>query len=53
MLLTGNYEIKLVDLGFSKQMDRSHATSILGSPAYMSPEVYKAKYYLNSDVWYY
>ena len=52
MLLTRGNIIKLVDLGFSKQMDKSHVCSFLGTPAYMSPEVHKEKYYLNADVWY-
>ena len=57
MLLTGRDEIKLADLGLSKLMDRSHASSYAGTPAYMSPEVFKAQfmetsYYPNTDVWY-
>ena len=57
MLLTERNEIKLADLGLSKIMDKTHASSYAGSPAYMSPEVFKAqvldvKYYPNTDIWY-
>ena len=56
MLLTERNEIKLADLGLSKIMDNTHASSYKGSPAYMSPEVFKSqvmviKYYPNTDIW--
>ena len=57
MLLTERNEIKLGDLGLSKVMDNTHASSHAGTPMYMSPEVFKAqfldvKYYPNTDIWY-
>ena len=57
MLLSGRNEIKLGDLGLSKLMDKTHASSHAGTPMYMSPEVFKAqvldiKYYPNTDIWY-
>ena len=57
MLLTERNEIKLADLGLSKIMDKTHASSFVGSRAYMSPESFKAqfmktKYYPNTDIWY-
>ena len=57
MLLTERNEIKLADLGLSKLMDKSYASSRAGTPLYMSPEVFKAqfmdvKYYPNTDNWY-
>ena len=57
MLLTERNEIKLADLGLSKIMADSHASSCKGSPSYMSPEVFKSqvmkiKYYPNTDIWY-
>ncbi len=57
MLLTGRNEIKLADLGLSKMMEKTHASTFAGSPVYMSPEIFKAqvleiKYYPNTDVWY-
>lgn len=56
MLLSGANEIKLADLGLSKNMAKSHASSYLGTPLYMSPEVFKAQYmkiqyYPNTDIW--
>jgi serine/threonine protein kinase len=58
MLLTSRNEIKLADLGISKLMDKTHASSYAGSPVYMSPEIFKAqfmemKYYPNTDIWYF
>ena len=57
MLLNGSNEIKLGDLGLSKLMDKSHASTHAGTPIYMSPEVFKAQfmdtiYYPNTDIWY-
>jgi serine/threonine protein kinase len=57
MLLTGTNVLKLADLGLSKIMDKTHASTYAGSPAYMSPEVFKAQvmkisYYPNTDIWY-
>ena len=58
LFLTGTNEIKIADLGLSKIMDKTHASTYAGSPAYMSPEVFKAqfiemKYYPNTDIWYF
>ena len=55
MLLTERNEIKLADLGLSKIMDKTHASTFAGSRAYMSPESFKAqfmktKYYPNTDI---
>ena len=56
MMLSGNNEIKLGDLGISKLMENTHASTHAGTPQYMSPEVFKAqvmetKYYPNTDIW--
>ena len=56
MLLSGRNEIKLGDLGLSKLMKKSHASSCAGNPLYMSPEVFKSQFiytkcYPNTDVW--
>ena len=56
MLLNRKNEIKLGDLGISKLMENSHASTHAGTRQYMSPEVFKAqfmvtKYYPNTDVW--
>ena len=57
MLLSGKDEIKLADLGTSKLMENTHASTHAGTPAYMSPEMFKSQfmdtvYYPNTDVWY-
>ena len=57
MLLTERNQIKLADLGISKQMINTHASTHAGTLHYMSPEVFKAQfvdtiYYPNTDVWY-
>ena len=57
MFLSGRNDIKLGDLGISKLMDRTHASTHAGTPPYMSPEVFKAqfmdtKYTSNTDVCY-
>ena len=56
MLLSGRNEIKLGDLGISKIMEETHASTYAGTKEYMSPEVFKAqvldiKYYPNTDIW--
>jgi len=56
MLLNGKNEIKIGDLGISKLMENTHASTHAGSPVYMSPEVFKAQfldtiYYPNTDIW--
>ena len=56
MLLDGKNEIKLADLGISKIMEETHASTFAGTKEYMSPEVFKAqvlniKYYPNTDIW--
>lgn len=57
MLLTDRNHIKIADLGAAKIMDKTHASSFVGTKPYMSPEVIKAQndgisiYYPNTDVW--
>ena len=56
MLLSGKNEIKLGDLGISKLMENTHASTFTGTRQYISPEVFKAqfmeiKYYPNTDIW--
>ena len=57
MLLSRRNEIKLADLGISKLMENTHASTHVGTIHYMSPEVFKSlvsviKYYPNTDIWY-
>ena len=56
MLLNVRDEIKLTDLGISKLMEKTHASTHAGTLPYMSPEVFKAQfmdniYYPNTDIW--
>ena len=56
MLLNGKNEIKFADLGISKIMEETHASTYASTKEYMSPEVFKAqvsdiKYYPNTDIW--
>ena len=55
-MLSGRDEIKIGDLGISKIMENTHASTHAGTPVYMSPEIFKAQfmdtiYYPNTDVW--
>lgn len=55
--MTARDQIKLADLGMAKSMEKSYASSYVGTKQYMSPEISKAqyenvKYSPNTDVWY-
>ena len=57
MLLSSKNEIKIADLGTSKSIERSIASTFAGTLAYMSPEIFKnfvdeVEYKTNVDVWY-
>jgi len=54
--LSGRDEIKIGDLGISKIMENTHASTFAGTLPYMSPEVFKAQfmqseYYPITDIW--
>ena len=54
MFLSRRNEIKLGDLGISKIMEKSHASTHAGTKEYL--KVFKAqvsdiKYYPNTDIW--
>jgi len=54
IFLLGNGQLVIGDLGISKVLDKSSdfTQTTIGTPYYMSPEVYKARpYNLKSDVW--
>ena len=57
MLLSIENDIKLTDLGSAKLMDKTTgASTYIGTPKYMSPEIFKAKvmdikHYPNTDIW--
>jgi serine/threonine-protein kinase ULK/ATG1 len=53
-LLMHNYSLRIADLGFSKCID-SHEQlleSVVGSPLYMSPQIFERKKYTEkTDIW--
>lgn len=53
ILLTNEYNIKITDFGFAKQVDKnSLITTLCGSPMYMAPEIInKQDYDIKSDLW--
>ena len=58
ILPNGNMDIKLADFGIAKQMEvgdyekEAYTNSLLGTPIYMAPEVWKGNGYgKSSDVW--
>ena len=56
LLLTSNMQIRLADLGLAILLTKSHASSYVGTPHYMSPEIFEIQfkdshYYPNTDVW--
>ena len=53
ILLTNEYNIKITDFGFAKQIDKnSLITTLCGSPMYMAPEIInKQDYDIKSDLW--
>lgn len=42
---------KIGDFGISKELTKSYASTIAGTPMYMSPEQYAKKCTVQSDVW--
>ena len=53
ILLTNEYNIKITDFGFAKQIDKNALINTLcGSPMYMAPEIINKKEYdIKSDLW--
>lgn len=53
ILLTNEYNIKITDFGFAKQIEKnSLITTLCGSPMYMAPEIInKQDYDIKSDLW--
>ncbi len=53
ILLTNEYNIKITDFGFAKQVEKnSLITTLCGSPMYMAPEIInKQDYDIKSDLW--
>ena len=53
ILLTNEYNIKITDFGFAKQIEKNTLiTTLCGSPMYMAPEIInKQDYDIKSDLW--
>jgi eukaryotic-like serine/threonine-protein kinase len=43
--------LKVADFGISRFMEKSHASTVIGSPPYMAPEHFKGKAVLASDIY--
>ena len=48
---SNNGEIRIGDLGLSTPMKNSFTTSVLGTPAFMAPELYEGKYDTCVDIY--
>eukprot|EP00357_Protocruzia_adherens_P031208 CAMPEP_0114988578 /NCGR_PEP_ID=MMETSP0216-20121206/9683_1 /TAXON_ID=223996 /ORGANISM="Protocruzia adherens, Strain Boccale" /LENGTH=1146 /DNA_ID=CAMNT_0002351387 /DNA_START=250 /DNA_END=3690 /DNA_ORIENTATION=+ len=46
-----NGEIKIGDLGLSRAMSATKTKSVLGTPAYMAPELYEGQYTIKVDIY--
>ena len=56
MLLTKEFVIKLGDLGISKLVESTVGKTYVGSPSYMSPEIFESlyksqNYSSKTDIW--
>jgi eukaryotic-like serine/threonine-protein kinase len=43
--------LKVADFGTSRLLEKSHATTVIGSPPYMAPEQFKGRAVLASDIY--
>jgi len=48
---TNNSEIKIGDLGLSTILTKGEAKSVIGTPEFMAPEIYKEHYDTKSDIY--
>lgn len=52
ILITGNLLLKIADFGFARKSNTIDLyTSLVGTPLYMAPEVYKSNYSSKCDIW--
>lgn len=51
IMLDSDYNVTLIDFGLSKLTTKNRLKSVIGSPLYMSPEVFKGKYTNKCDIW--
>lgn len=51
VLVSESGVVKVADFGTSRFLEKSHATTIIGSPPYMAPEQFKGRAVLASDIY--
>jgi serine/threonine-protein kinase len=51
VLVSESGVLKVADFGTSRLLEKSHATTVIGSPPYMAPEQFKGRAVLASDIY--
>ena len=51
VLISESGACKVADFGTSRLLERSHATTVIGSPPYMAPEAFQGRAVLASDIY--
>jgi len=51
VLVSDSGVLKVTDFGISRFLEKSHATTVIGSPPYMAPEHFKGRAVLASDIY--
>jgi eukaryotic-like serine/threonine-protein kinase len=51
VLLSESGVLKVADFGTSRLLEKSHATTVIGSPPYMAPEQFQGRAVLASDIY--
>jgi serine/threonine-protein kinase len=51
VLVSESGVLKVTDFGISRFLEKSHATTVIGSPPYMAPEHFKGRAVLASDIY--
>jgi serine/threonine-protein kinase len=51
VLVSDSGAVKVADFGTSRLLEKSHATTVIGSPPYMAPEQFQGRAVLASDIY--
>src|SRR6185436_1662549 len=51
VLVSESGVVKVADFGTSRLLEKSHATTVIGSPPYMAPEQFQGRAVLASDIY--
>ena len=51
VLVSESGVVKVADFGTSRLLEKSHATTVIGSPPYMAPEQFQGRAVLSSDIY--